>query len=438
MTTTTVGPYDARPVEGPAPFTWWTSVGGSGEEVLLRASSVSTREALVTAAVLGSSAHPHIAEVVDVFHDEGRPVVVTRGAPPIRLDAWLAGRGAVERGEAVTLVVPMASALAHLASRGVVPAGLSAHDVAIDHRGAPVLLGLSRGVAATSAERDRGHPAVTDLWSLVVERLEGGPAAGAPPRTPEELFEWAHDLGAPRPLPTVFGEVGRRVGTDVPAEPASALPSWLAVLPESALIDRAVAWWGGLRRSTLRERLGSVRPRFWVVAGTLVVSVGAAGALSAADAPGGRELSTSSSAPSPSPSPTTVPTDERPAESPAAEAPVSRADDVDVHEVIRGDDAAAATSLLLEARAECLRDATPSCLAAVDHPGSPLDRQDAALIDDPALTEEAVVPIRLGDEIQRLGESVLYEAYSVDDEPASVLVMRTEAGWRLREISARR
>jgi hypothetical protein len=436
MTTTTVGPYDARPVEGPTPFTWWTSVTESGEEVLLRASSVSTREALVTAAVLGSSAHPHIAEVVDVFHDEGRPIVVTRGAPPIRLDAWLAGRGAVERGEAVTLVVPMASALAHLASRGIVPAGLSAHDVAIDHRGAPVLLGLSRGVAATSVERGRGHPAVTDLWSLVAERLEGGPAAGAPPRTPEELFEWAHDLGAPRPLPTVFGEVGRRVGSDTLVESASALPSWAAVLPESALVDRAVAWWGGLRRSTLRERLGSVRPRFWVVAGTLVVSVGAAGALSAADAPGGRELSTSSS--TPSPSTTTVRSDERPAETSAAEAPAARADGSDVSEVIRGDDAAAATSILLEARAECLRDATPSCLAAVDHPGSPLDHQDAALIDDPGLTEQAVVPIRLGAEAERLGESVLFEAYSVDDEPASVLVVRTEAGWRLREISARR
>jgi hypothetical protein len=173
-----------------------------------------------------------------------------------------------------------------------------------------------------------------------------------------------------------------------------------------------------------------------VVAGTLVVSVGAAGALSAADAPGGRELSTSSS--TPSPSTTTVRSDERPAETSAAEAPAARADGSDVSEVIRGDDAAAATSILLEARAECLRDATPSCLAAVDHPGSPLDHQDAALIDDPGLTEQAVVPIRLGAEAERLGESVLFEAYSVDDEPASVLVVRTEAGWRLREISARR
>ncbi|KQO82789.1 hypothetical protein ASF17_07140 [Frigoribacterium sp. Leaf263] len=434
MSTTTVGPYEAREVDGPAPSEWWTSVTGSGEAVLLRASPASAREALVEAAVLGSAEHPHVAEILDVFHDEGRVVVVTRGAPPVRLDAWLTGRGVVERGEAVTLVVPLASALAHLASRGIVPAGLSASDVAIDDRGAPVLLGLSRGIVVRSPDRE--HPAVSDLWALVAEQLDGRPGGGTPPSTPEELFEWAHDLGAPQPLPTVFGEIDRRPATGSPAEPEGALPAWASVLPESALVERAAAWWVSRSSTTLRERLRGIRPRFRVVAATLVVSVGAVAALNLAEGPAGGEPAASSSSTAPSP---TTPGAEEPPETEATSVPdESPRDPTGVDQVIRGDDAAAAAGLLLEARARCLRDVTPSCLAAVDHAGSPLEDRDAVLLRDPGATEGVIVPIRLGAETQRLGESVLFTATTGDDEPASVLVVRTEAGWRLREITARR
>jgi len=444
MSSTRVGPYEAEPVDGPPPFRWWTSTWSSGEPVLLRAFPSSTREALVEAAALCCADHPHVVEVLDVFHFDGRPVVVTRGVPSIRLDAWLAGRGTLARGEAVTLVVPLASALAHLAARGVVPAVLPPHCIGIDDRGAPVIIGLSSGdVAVSTAPPDAlsgtlstaapaGHPGVVDLWSLVVDRLDDESCRGVPPTTPDELLEWAHDLGEPRPLPTVFltpavGAVGEQSTATLRTAPRET-PAWLAVLPESALIDRALAWWHDRPRAPLRDRLRVVRPRFWVVVGVLVLSLVGASLLSpredaATDADGLPRPSTSplqadaSGGPPPGMSPTI---------SPSAE-----------EAVLRGDDAAAATAVLLEARVECLRDPTPSCIAAVDHHGSPLARSDSALVDDPAATAQALLPTRLGPETQRLGESVLFEAHTADDEPASVLVVRTEAGWRLREIIAR-
>lgn len=438
-----IGPYEAVPVDGPSTRRWWESTDGDGRPVLLRAASAGDgRDVVIEAVALDRADHPHVVEVVEVFHDdEHTPVVVTAGIPAVRLDRWLSERGTISRGEAVTLVVPLASALAHLEARGLAPLAIEPHDIGIDSRGAPVLLGLS-GPASARPQAGDPSPAAGDLRRLVADRLEGSSWSASPPTTVDELLEWAHDLGEPTPLPTVFAP-DERAGATAPGDAVErVLPAWTRILPESELVERALEWRATRSSTTILDRVRAVRPRFRVMAGLCALSlVGAAVLL-----PGGSDTATPSAASDrtpapadgsagPSPDPEVAEgslSPQREASSPSVEPPPPS------ETLVRGDDAAAATAVLLEARVGCLRDVTVSCLSAVDHAGSPLAVADAAALADPGVVETLVLPIRLGDEQQRLGESVLFEAFTAHDEPASVLVVRTEAGWRLREIEARR
>jgi hypothetical protein len=105
--------------------------------------------------------------------------------------------------------------------------------------------------------------------------------------------------------------------------------------------------------------------------------------------------------------------------------------------VVRGDDVVAAVSVLLLARVTCVREPSRSCLADVDQAGSPVAVADARVLDEPGTTADVVLPVRVESEVQRLGDSVLLDCRTADDEPASVLAVRTEAGWRLREVVRR-
>ncbi|MCR8672038.1 hypothetical protein NWP09_12900, partial [Agrococcus sp. HG114] len=87
-----------------------------------------------------------------------------------------------------------------------------------------------------------------------------------------------------------------------------------------------------------------------------------------------------------------------------------------------GDPVAGAAALLAE-REACLDAGDAACLVGLHEPGSP------------QLTAES--PWRMPDDgtlepVQQLGDAWLLRVVS-DDEPASVLVMSTEAGWMLRD-----
>ncbi|TFC00267.1 MULTISPECIES: hypothetical protein [unclassified Cryobacterium] len=119
--------------------------------------------------------------------------------------------------------------------------------------------------------------------------------------------------------------------------------------------------------------------------------------------------------------------------------------------VLRGEDPAAATAALLRIRALCLVTADRDCLAEVSQPDSPALAGASALIghapdgatgsatgyphDSSAPTVDGSVPTV----VNRIGNLALV-ALSVggaapgNDKPASVLVVKGEAGWRLREF----
>ncbi|MCU1527001.1 MAG: hypothetical protein JWP75_764 [Frondihabitans sp.] len=115
---------------------------------------------------------------------------------------------------------------------------------------------------------------------------------------------------------------------------------------------------------------------------------------------------------------------------------------------MKGEDADAATRLLLRLRAACLAVLDAECLRGVDDAGSSALEADLAAVDDPALLAGRPIGLTLTLAVNRLGGSVVYRAATdvasahEDDqqtaritEPASVLVTKTEAGWRLRDVS---
>ncbi|HWH26969.1 MAG TPA: hypothetical protein VNT53_10020 [Pseudolysinimonas sp.] len=108
---------------------------------------------------------------------------------------------------------------------------------------------------------------------------------------------------------------------------------------------------------------------------------------------------------------------------------------------INGDDPLAALEVLLDRRDECYRTRSILCVDGFDQPGSSAsegdgravaasdgDREIDAALPGPAAEfdlESALIA-------ERLGDSALIEV-TVDTRPASLLLMRSEAGWRIRD-----
>jgi len=95
----------------------------------------------------------------------------------------------------------------------------------------------------------------------------------------------------------------------------------------------------------------------------------------------------------------------------------------------------AAALVLLPAREECLRELDGACLREVDHAASPLLRDDLAFLAEPAGAPRESGACADVAETARWGGSALLHCVRDGTTAASVLVVRTEAGWRLREIA---
>jgi hypothetical protein len=91
-------------------------------------------------------------------------------------------------------------------------------------------------------------------------------------------------------------------------------------------------------------------------------------------------------------------------------------------------------------RATCLRNADLACLSGVDEGGSAVDDADRSAMGaggDAGLDDGALhVRDRIGP-VQRLGDGAVVELHSEDAperRPASLLMVRGEAGWRIRDL----
>jgi hypothetical protein len=103
--------------------------------------------------------------------------------------------------------------------------------------------------------------------------------------------------------------------------------------------------------------------------------------------------------------------------------------------VIAGDDPVAAALALLERRAGCFAELSVLCLEHVDQQGSSALTADRAAIQQLRDGDEADYATAEADAarlVERLGDSALVEV-GPQTAPASLLLMRSEAGWRIRD-----
>ncbi|MFZ4895814.1 hypothetical protein ACL9RL_15330 [Plantibacter sp. Mn2098] len=126
--------------------------------------------------------------------------------------------------------------------------------------------------------------------------------------------------------------------------------------------------------------------------------------------------------------------------------PIGEADaGADLDAALDADDPLAAGRILVDLREACLDGSDPECVGQVDEPGSAIEVADRLMLAGatPSGAPRTVVDassLRLigaqGDAAM-LGADVVPEsapAGTTERQPVTILVMRTETGWRLREV----
>ena len=401
---------------------------------------------------------------------DGRTALVLEHVTGGSLSRFLGQQQWVRPGEAVTILAPVAAALVELHANGLVHTGLNLSTVLFDASGRPVLTGLGalrdlpgpgprRADALVSvrgqvglvvrAVLDQVHPRdaagearhTLDQWCAPIRHSE---PAGTVAELEHLLFAWAeavpvrlnrHRGAADAPRPEVSGQLLRRAlpeaRTPAPTTAAGGRAGRSGVermLGALASHGRAVA--GRLRKLELKTpgalsrliRAGrsSRRGPLVLAAALTVASTGLA--LTAVGPPG-----TTNTPEAHPPSASASPTHATPAKP--------------TDEAVSDDDPVLAVPALLELRSQCMHDVSVICLDAVHQAQSAALAEDTYALrmmqqkggetPDPEPLETWTAAL-----VERTGDAALVSLQAPDPErqPASVLVVKGEAGWRIREI----
>ncbi|KZC94908.1 hypothetical protein AWH51_11670 [Clavibacter tessellarius] len=433
----------------------------------------------------------HVVRLLDVasLADGGTCLVQTLCARGTAA-ALVGRRGGLTPGEVATLLASVLRGLGDLHQVGIAHGALDLTHVLLDGTGRPVLGGLGSahlpgGSDEEGAASGPGHgtdPMADDLAR--VARMAAAlrmPHDGGPRSADSCWDDWltrlddavhgesdatAHDL-ADRLLETVDAAPLADIALH-PADddrwPVGGVPGAAAIgpLPDGPRVprrrERRVEASRGVlprvaprRHRAPRETLGrrcaarlriagaavlretaAVRPRAWV-GGAVALLVAASGAVvvpmlgaAAHDAP-----QTAVGRPTPSTGPGTadgmpeqVPTDVVP-DHPDADAAASPDPDV-------------AAPALLRLRAACLRAASDGCLHEVDQPDSAIEDADRSRARSGGPEGSELHASDRLDTAQRLGDTALItmhgDADAPERRPASLLMVRGEAGWRIRDL----
>ena len=387
-------------------------------------------------AALSEVAGPHIVGVRDlaVGHD-GRPVLVLERLAGHTLAGLLAERAHLAIGEAITILVPIAEVVARLSVAGVSHGHIVASSVFFSAEGAPVLACFGAAVttgASSIAQREdeaalaEDLRALRDLATVVLGSVPVSPGmatflawAEASVLTPDWIEEFRARLFALGPAePVARASVQASESTELraamlPARPRNRPTSVLSPVLEA--LDRLPPV-----LARVREWVAPVRARFWVAgAAALALLVASLVLVPHGSSDATPDMPTEVSSPTPA---------------------VLESDD-DVSD----DDPTVALEALLEARAECIRSVSVLCLDDVDQAGSAALTADQQLIRSiqtgSSMPADSSAPLLEGpwefviDE-QLGGAALVSVSVSVsrpDSTPASILMIRSEAGWRIRD-----
>ncbi|WP_108251595.1 protein kinase domain-containing protein [Planctomonas deserti] len=434
-------------------------------------------------ATLSAAPSRHVVRLLDVARVADGPVcLVLARCDGGSLPALLERRRSITAGEAVTVLAPILEALACMHRAGFTHGALRLPSVLFDGSGAPVVVGWGHGV---SLRDDRGRPpglerlaatpAVAEdlrrfaaVADAVLAQVEGGsrlaatvreltarPDSDTEGRLSDALFDFAE------PLPVQFVPPDRSGSGVGPSSRVSRPPSRPGSGSQATGRHRRTpgAPTEGAAPAVLeriRVAVRSVRRRVWLAAGLAVMAAVLAATLSllsggppavpsGAPAPGG----TAAAGPLPAEPPRrSTPGPMSPTTPPSQE----EMDTAALESAIAGEDPVVAASALLRLRAECLRVRSAACLRGVDQPGSValaadlaelerLDRPGAGAETDLQTSTDAAEPADAPVLVERLGGTAIVSvpASSLGDStpdtpPASLLLIRSEAGWRIRDV----
>ena len=446
--------------------------GGPGSPVALKVYRPQLERADADAEIsaLARLDDPHLVRLLDVGGSD-LPVAVLERVSRSSLTALLVERTRLSSGEAVTVLAPLVGAVGEMHRSGVVHGSIGVPRVLFRDSGAPVLAGfghsrlLDGAVSAAALSADPGvladRRALGQVVQTVLQRVQGsaldgvrdwfdGAAAATEDNWCEALQELLFTASAGEPI--AFSEtritpavlVGQGASTPVPGRiPGLGRADAASASHAGRATPRSVAAVVGLARSglllRLRTQLGSVRRPVWIVAAAVAVALVVAGFLVPTNGSPTNGGPTSRGAANYSVTPDPSPGDSRPSSTAIGE---ETAEDT----AIAGDDAIAATSALLTAREHCFRELSILCLDGVDQVGSAALESDTGLVraiqDGAELADAAVFETGEITIVEELGDSVLVdlgrgdqnrEERGGDSKPASLLIMRGEAGWRIRD-----
>jgi serine/threonine protein kinase len=428
--------------------------------------------------VLASVRSPHVVALLGTPGADGASLLLEY-LPGGTLADLLARREFLRVGEAVTIVVSLVRALSALHAAGYWHGSLSASKIMFAADGRPVLIGLSHAIPVVREDRVAATPAPapdSDGFREIVElvaKAVGDPAivpgADAMGALSCDVMPGSMDAAAWHQLETRFFGVGR-------AEPVLLVPLTAALVSGTGgavARPRRQRWSGVTAARDLfdRERFERVvrllrEKRKLVIysAGCLVVLGVAAAALAATPTTGERASSAQAATdgarangheprdapPGSPPAGTPGPT----ASAPTASASTASASAAAAPDQTQKDDPVDAAVQLLEARLECFSSAAADqrCLDAVIQPGSAMESSDRADLRSGAPGGSASSRDLRSYEvslIERMGDAALLaltpraapagaaSGQTQDHggtKPASLLIVRGEAGWRLREL----
>lgn len=292
----------------------WSAVReDGGEHVALKvvAGRADDGQALREGLVLRRVRHPHVVRLREVVPVPGvGTVLVLDRALGGSLAALVAARGPLDVGEVVTVLTPLAGALADLHERGLVHGDVSPGNVLFDELGRPLLsdLGTARIIGEGGGGRPYGTPGYTDpaatggsptpssdvfalaavAWLALTGRAPAPPSQRAPlvtvaPHVPADLalvLEEALDVDPDR-RPHLRA-LAVRCFRAARAEPVRLVPTDPAAAPAEVVTHRIraeAAAAGATGPTSGRRARHRGRPALTVPARVLALAVAAAAAV---------------------------------------------------------------------------------------------------------------------------------------------------------------
>ncbi|MET1016213.1 MAG: hypothetical protein ABWX76_05310 [Leifsonia flava] len=411
---------------------------------------------------------PHVLSLIDIATISDGRLLLASEQTDWSLATLLAARSRLAAGEAVTILAPITAGLAAIHAAGLVHGGLNAASVFFATDGRPVIGGFDglRKDATTAIEADGSSSStpgiLADYRALSALIRAIGDVVDEPARTEiTGVAEWLDTsidaTGADRsrasqlecrifavapslPVVLVADRRTQPVERDIRevrqgSSTLSAVPPLRVALSALARAQRLAV---SLSGAAVRGRLGRVVRRrglpigLAVLVGALVVSAGLTAIPGAAD---GRQTPST-----PSRSTAQTPATSAPAAEPTPGSPIAGLGfSTEEAQAVAGEDAAAAAAALLELRGRCAVHAEPSCVGLFAEAGSAIDDADrhafgsrpagGMLLVEPDSRERVEL-------VQAYGDAVLTRAVPSNGErqPVLVLVVRTDTGWRLRDL----